>query len=604
VAVVQYRSYVDALRDVTTLGFADDPSAVHSARGNLLDRGYLVDGLGSEAPGAVFATTGVLRALDDDPLGPAIPGLLAHGDSWAVELALDAAAASGESSRATIVTQVLERDDLPAETLRRALITLAALDPPSGRSRVMAMLGGSRAAVALPAALDDPELRAEGCERLDLLARSLDATDRREAGVALAAATARGPDLDAVLCTLLDDEDPEVVRSALGAAAGRVAAVIVPGLVRCALQPALRGPAIRALSTAGPEIVAIGDDLLARLPDEAAALVLRDVLGPHLDVDGVVSRSLSTTTPSVLRRAGYEALGRMPMAPSIAMHMADDLELLGHLAASHRDLGDAAPVVRDALRDEFELARDSIYAALAVEYDARRLRDVETLVRTGDEDDRANAIEVLDVTLAAHHRRVVIAALEPVDITEMGSGFVGARPAASGEERLRALCADPRLTWWTRRVAGDHLDRQHRTNGGTTMDPIIERVLALRRVDIFSTLPYHSLVELAGLIRARSEPAGAVIIEAGAAGHELYAITSGTVEVQGANGQVTRLDEGTVFGELAVLDPAPRSATVVAVTPVEFLVVQRATVLALAERRPAVMAEITRVLARRLRTLG
>ena len=36
---------------------------------------------------------------------------------------------------------------------------------------------------------------------------------------------------------------------------------------------------------------------------------------------------------------------------------------------------------------------------------------------------------------------------------------------------------------------------------------------------------------------------------------------------------MSRLDEGTVFGELALLDPAPRSATVTAVTEVELLVV-------------------------------
>jgi hypothetical protein len=603
VAVLLYRSYVEALHDVTALGFADDPRAVVKARGDLLDRAYMVDQLGSESPGAVFATTGMLRALDDDPLGPAIPGLLAHGDPWAVELALDAAAASGEPSRAALVAQVLERDDLPIETMRRALVALTVLDPESRRSQVTTMLAGPRSEVALPAALDDPELRPEALERLEIMACSLDASDRREAGGALDASTARGPDIDALLCRLLDDDDLDVVRAALGAAAGRVSAVIVPGLVRSAQVPALRRPAVQALATGGPEMVAVGDELLMQLPDDAAADVLRDVLGPHVTVDDIMNRALLPTTPSVRRRAGYEALARTTPAPAIRLHLADDLELLACLTASHRDLGDTAPVVRAALRDEFELVRGSIYAALAVEYGTRRLRDAETLVRTGDDDERANAIELLDVMLAADHRRVVIAALEPTDITEMGAGAAGT-VARTPEEHLRALCDDPRLTSWTRRVAAGHLDNQDPANGGTPMDPTIERVLALRRVDIFATLPYDSLVELAGLVRTRHEPAGAVLIEAGDVGQELYAITSGAVEVHGANGQVTRLEEGTVVGELAVLDPAPRSARVTAATPVEFLVVPRSTVLALADRRPAVMTEIARVLARRLRVAG
>jgi hypothetical protein len=605
VAVAQYRSYVDALHDVTTLGFADDNHAGPPARGDLLDRTFIVDELGADGPGAVLATAGVLRALEDDPLGPAIPGLLVHGDPWAVELALDAAAASGERSRAALVAQVIERDDLPEATLRRALIALTTLDPAAGRSRVMAMLDGPRYVVALPAALTDPELRAVAVERLSELVRSPDPTDRREAGAALADSGARGADLDALLCTLLDDEDADVVRSAVDATAGRVSPAVLPALVRCAVHPELRRSAVRALATAGPQTVAVvGDDLLSQLPDEAAADVVRNVLGPHLDVDGIVSRSLSTASPSVLRRAGYEALGRMPGHVPIRTYLAEDLELLRCLATSYRDLGEAVPVVRSAMREEFELARGSIYAALAVEYGTRRLRDVETLVRTGDDDDRANAIEVLDVMLAADHRRTILAALEPVGIADVGSAVVGTSGKSSPEEHLQALRDDPRLTRWTRRVVGDHLDNQSRVNGGSTMDPTIERVLALRRIDIFSTLSYESLVELAGLIRARCEPTGAVIIEAGAVGQELYAITSGVVEVRGAKGQVTRLEEGTVFGELAVLDPAPRSATVVAVTPVEFLVVPRSTVLALADRRPAVMAEITRVLARRLRVVG
>jgi hypothetical protein len=607
VAILQYRSYVDALYDVTKLGFADPPDAADTDRGHLLDRTYIVEELGSEAPGAVLANTTVLRALDDDPLGPAIPGLVTHGDAWDVELAVAAATASGQPQRAALLEQVLERDDLPPGTLRRTLRALAALDPAAGRSRAMAMVDGPRSEVALPAALADPELRAHGLARLDGLARSLDPTDRQAAGRALAASTAGGPDVEAVLCRLLDDTDPDVVHSALGAAAGRVSCAVVPSVVRCAEVPELRRPAIRALATASPEVGAAADGLITRLPDEAAAELLRDVLAPHLDVSDVVGRSLLPTSPSVIRRAGYEALARAGAAPVVRAHLGEDLERLWWLGATYRDLGESAPVVRAALRDEFELARGSVYAALAVEYDTGRLRDVETLVQTGDDDDRANAIEVLDVMLAADHRRAVIAVLEPADIADLATALPAATETARPTECLQALRDEPRLTPWTRRVVADHLDHlDHppRPDGGTTMDPTIERVLALRRVDIFSRLSYDSLVELAGLVRTRAEPAGTVIIAAGSVGHELYAITSGAVEVQGANGQVTRLEAGTVFGELAVLDPMPRSATVVAATPVELIVVSRTTVLALADRRPAVMTEIARVLARRLRASG
>ena len=131
------------------------------------------------------------------------------------------------------------------------------------------------------------------------------------------------------------------------------------------------------------------------------------------------------------------------------------------------------------------------------------------------------------------------------------------------------------------------------------MSDTLNRVIALKRVDIFSTLTYELLVELAEVVEERFAAAGDDVITAGELGEELFALIDGEVEVAGS-GAV--LAGGTVFGELAVLDPAPRSATVTARTDSSMLVLRRSMLLALAERHPTVMAEIARVLAIRLRS--
>lgn len=131
------------------------------------------------------------------------------------------------------------------------------------------------------------------------------------------------------------------------------------------------------------------------------------------------------------------------------------------------------------------------------------------------------------------------------------------------------------------------------------MSQTIDRVIALKRVDIFSTLPYELLAELAEVSTRRTAAAGEQILVEGEFGDELYALTSGEVQV-GENPGVV-LSEGTVFGELAVLDPGPRSATVSALADCELLVVTRDMLLALTDQRPDVMAQIAQVLARRLR---
>ena len=134
------------------------------------------------------------------------------------------------------------------------------------------------------------------------------------------------------------------------------------------------------------------------------------------------------------------------------------------------------------------------------------------------------------------------------------------------------------------------------------MSQVIERVVALKRVDIFATLSYELLVELAEVVDERTASAGEPILTEGEIGDELFALIDGRVQVdRSADADVSvTLEAGTVFGELAVLAPGPRSATVVAETECTTLVLSRPTLLALVDRHPSVMSEIARVLAERL----
>ena len=364
--------------------------------------------------------------------------------------------------------------------------------------------------------------------------------------------------------------------------------------------------AIGVLAGADPAARQLVVATIPQLADEVVADVVEHVLGPAGDHDAVIATCLVPPRASIVRRAGYLALSPDVDVRAVRDHLADDIALVSTVVAARRDLGDAVPVVAAALEQELALARRSIYAALGLEYGPQRLADIEMLVRTGSEDDRANAIEALDVLLAADHRRTLIAALEPIDAAEAVTSLADLPPPRPVPDCLRALAADHRLTPWTRRVASASLTPALTTSladpdGVTDMDPTTASVLALARIDIFSTLSYGSLLELAEVVQTRTVAPGTRVIEVGSLGRELYAITSGTVEVCTPEGTTSRLDEGTVFGELAILDPSPRSAAVTAVTEVDLLVVSSATVLALAERRPAVMTEIARVLARRLR---
>lgn len=599
VAILQYRSYRDALRHATTLGFDGEVTG----RFDPLDSAFIEEAVRSDDPGAVLATAGVLRSWAADPLKPVLPTLVEHSQADVVELALQAMAGDADPRDAPLVEFVLARDDLRPSTRSRALRLLSKLDSESADRHIRSLLAGTSADVALGAMLDDPERCSAGLDRLCELVASAHAVDRHRAAHVIEASFLDGAVTDSMVGALLRDADDSVVAAALAAAAGRLTTAMSGAAILLLSHPTHRRAAIQTLATVEPEMLASIEDALADLPDEVVAEVIVGVLGPRTDSATLVDRWLAPPGPSIVRRAAYRALGDDGHAVEIRGHLAADLELLNVVTSTHRAIagtdGTLGAALRDAFREEFELGRGAVLAALGTEYGARRVRDIETLMRAGDDDDRANAIEALDVMLAADHRRAIVAVLEPTDVVE--AARLATPLGLDTPVVVDQLRTDPRFTSWTRLLLTAFYDHNH---GGPAMDPTIARVLALRRIDIFSTLSYESLAELAGLVRTHSASEGEVIIETGSMGEELYAIVSGDVEVVRDDGSLARLAEGTVFGELAILDPAPRSATVTAIGAVELLVVSRAVVLSLTDRRPTVMAEIARVLAHRLRAMS
>lgn len=101
-------------------------------------------------------------------------------------------------------------------------------------------------------------------------------------------------------------------------------------------------------------------------------------------------------------------------------------------------------------------------------------------------------------------------------------------------------------------------------------------------------------------------PDGQVIFNKGEEGDVVYVIEKGSVQIllpqQSAEDiPLTTLYPGDIFGELALLDTGPRSATVVALEPVEAVMIRRNDFLAFLRKQPEAAIRILAVLAARLR---
>ena len=129
-----------------------------------------------------------------------------------------------------------------------------------------------------------------------------------------------------------------------------------------------------------------------------------------------------------------------------------------------------------------------------------------------------------------------------------------------------------------------------------------EKSQTLSTFPLFSELPKRSLRKIARLVDAVSVPAGATILEEGSFTREVYFVVAGTVEVQRSDRAVARLTTGDHFGELSLIDGRPRSASVVAVTPVDLLVMGKQQFNALLDSQPGVARHMMADLSVRLRS--
>jgi CRP-like cAMP-binding protein len=101
--------------------------------------------------------------------------------------------------------------------------------------------------------------------------------------------------------------------------------------------------------------------------------------------------------------------------------------------------------------------------------------------------------------------------------------------------------------------------------------------------------------------QGRDFKAGDVIFSQGEAATELFVIQSGKVELRLGNRLLEAVLERGIFGEMALIDAAPRSATAVAATDVKLIPVGEKQLLFMISHTPHFALNVMRVLARRLR---
>lgn len=123
----------------------------------------------------------------------------------------------------------------------------------------------------------------------------------------------------------------------------------------------------------------------------------------------------------------------------------------------------------------------------------------------------------------------------------------------------------------------------------------------MRKVPLFRHLNERQLSVVAKHVVPRQVGQGAHLTRKGQHGSEAYIIAEGRASVEVGGKAVAALGPGDLLGELSIIDGKPRSATIIAETPVSLLVIRRQDFRGLRETVPGLEEKLLLTLCERLR---
>ncbi|MEA3290615.1 MAG: cyclic nucleotide-binding domain-containing protein [Campylobacterota bacterium] len=129
----------------------------------------------------------------------------------------------------------------------------------------------------------------------------------------------------------------------------------------------------------------------------------------------------------------------------------------------------------------------------------------------------------------------------------------------------------------------------------------IEKMIILKSIKLFSEVSQNDLLSLATHVNEIEYTKGDMIIQQGDLGTSMYIIVNGEVDVVVDGNNVATLGEKEVFGELAALDPEPRSATILANSDVLLFKIESSVIYDLISVYQNVAKAIIGILCQRIR---
>lgn len=208
---------------------------------------------------------------------------------------------------------------------------------------------------------------------------------------------------------------------------------------------------------------------------------------------------------------------------------------------------------------------DNIFSIFRGLYERSTLQSIYFYYQAGGSN-QANAIEFLDNILSKEIKPKILPLLEgvnsPAQLSDIGK-LLSITYHSIDEAIIKH--SDQWLKLCYAYLNQDSKDQTIKTivEENAHMFSIVEKVLLLRQVQLFSLLGGEELTAIANLADEIEFEPQSTIFEAGDPGDFLYVVSEGEVHVTAQEKILATLETGAVFGEIALLDGAPRTASIV-----------------------------------------
>lgn len=416
------------------------------------------------------------------------------------------------------------------------------------------------------------------------------------------------------LASMLEDPSMEVRLNAVQSMGQIGSPEFIDPLVKALGQADLVPAASQALVRYGPALVpALAELILERPPHAAIQLRIFRVIerfGTHEAVQFLMHQVDPTHSP-VVRDGAVQSLWRMsreperPRPPRLWLIQ----RLLGEIDRLKRFQIIELLTTGPDLRQQFF---QSELGALRVHSEARSFRVLGLLharaamhrafmyYRSPLQRIRSNAIELLDQHLVEPELKPFVSLVEQRGDAVLSGPADGQTMMSMGSLTLDLNVLLKNEPWLQRVWAW--VESSGAKNQGDTMarDPM-DLVFLLKAVPLFSDLSGEQLLPLTDIVQQVHVEQGDLVFAEGEPGDHLYVIVQGTVDVIREGERRASLRVKECFGEMALLDASPRSASCRARTNLELLAIARDDFQDLLDLHPALARGVIRVLTQRLR---